>query len=79
MEEIPDSCDLVAVESRSSIDELNKAAEGDLTAIKGIGPKTAKKILECVPVESFNDLDLPAHIVTKLEAHFVGGSALQQE
>lgn len=62
-----------------AVNGLNEATEDDLTAIKGIGPKTAQKILESVPVEAFDDLDLPAHIVAKLEAHFDTNSALQQE
>jgi len=40
----------------SDISKINEATVEDLTTIKGIGPKTAQKILDAMPVEKIDDL-----------------------
>lgn len=44
------------VEEKVGIDRLNEASVDDLTQIKGIGPKTAEKILESGPFSVLSDV-----------------------
>jgi len=54
----------------AGVQRINEASEKQLVAIKGIGPKTAKKIIDFQPFSCFGDLldaKIPQHVVDKLE------------
>lgn len=50
--------------------KLNEATQDELTAIKGIGIKTATRILAALPITNLDQLlerEVPQHIINKLE------------
>jgi len=66
-EKKPDEIATWTCEETILLVKINNATVEDLTAIKGIGPKTAQKILEATPVESIDNLPIKPAILKRLE------------
>ena len=69
---------IVEVKNEHFVDEfislINEMKQEELLEIKGIGPKTATKIINALPVASLDDLPVNEKVAEKLHDHL---SALQ--
>jgi len=68
----------VAEKAKKELVDLNKASEQELDALKGIGPATAKKIIENRPYKSVDELSkagVPAKTIQDLKPFVTVGPA----
>lgn len=56
---------VVVEEASADIQMINEAEASDLSKIKGVGPKTIKKILENRPFTDFDDMDKRGEIPSR--------------